>query len=327
MLSVRVIAPRETCRAVTEIVKADPTVANLAVVRGATLDGGGDLVLFDVARENANEVIGALRGLGIESSGSITLTEPLAVISLAADRAEEEAPGHPADGVVWDQIEDQARNDARPSWSFMVFLVLATLIAGIGRYLDQPILIIAAMVVGPEFAPVAAICIALARRRLRLVPEAALTLIGGFAIATVFSWAVWAIAYAFGAIDRERATTGPLTEFIVSPDIWSFLIALLAGCAGVLSLTTAKSSALVGVFISVTTVPAVGTIALTLAVGEWGEAWSSLIQLGINLLGLLVAGTVTLLVQRFAWERFGRMRPRPAHRGRRAAAAPPPSRP
>ena len=87
-------------------------------------------------------------------------------------------------------------------------------------------------------------------------------------------------------------------DFIVQPDIWSFLIALLAGVAGVLALTTSKSGPLVGVFISVTTVPAVGTLALCIGVGVWSEIPGALAQLGVNLLGLVLAGTVTLRVQR-----------------------------
>lgn len=81
------------------------------------------------------------------------------------------------------------------------------------------------------------------------------------------AWCVWSLAYATGLITSAQATTGPQTEFIVIPDAWPFVIAVLAGVAGVLSLTTAKSAALVGVFISITTVPAVGTFGLTLAVG------------------------------------------------------------
>ena len=50
--------------------------------------------------------------------------------------------------------------------------------------------------------------------------------------------------------------------FIVRPDGWSFIIALLAGVAGTLSLTSAKSGPLVGVFISVTTIPAAANVAL-----------------------------------------------------------------
>ena len=135
---------------------------------------------------------------------------------------------------------------------------------------------------------------------------AATTLLGGFALSALIAWGVWAILYAFGIFSFVQATTGPLTEFIISPDAWSYVIALLAGVAGVLSLTTSKSSALVGVFISITTVPAVGTIGLTLAVGAWDEAWSALVQLFINLAGLILAGTATLFVQLRLGRRIGR---------------------
>ena len=121
--------------------------------------------MFDVAREAANPVFDSLRELGIIESGSISISESSAILGDDADRAEKAAPGHPSDGVVWDEVENRARDDSRLSWSFLAFLILATLIAGVGRYLDQPILIIGAMVVGPEFAPLAAICVAIVRGR------------------------------------------------------------------------------------------------------------------------------------------------------------------
>lgn len=299
MLHIRAIAQRADCKEAIAAIRADPTTANLAVVRGAALDGKGDLLLFDVARENANAIVEVLRSIGLADSGSISISEPVTVISSSAENAEAAAPGHPSDGVVWEEIENTARNDAKLSWSFLIFLVLATLIAGAGRYLDQPILIIGAMVVGPEFAPIAAICIGIARHRRGLLAPASITLFGGFLLAALIAWAVWALAYALGAINFTTATSGQATEFITQPDVWSFVIALLAGCAGVLSLTSAKSSALVGVFISITTVPAVGTIGLTLAVGAWVEARASAIQLAINIAGLIIAGTLTLFVQGF----------------------------
>ena len=122
-------------------------------------------------------------------------------------------------------------------------------------------------------------------------------------------------------LDRARRRGHrALTSFIVHPDIWSFVIALLAGVAGVLSLTTAKSAALVGVFISVTTVPAAETVALTSATGLWGEAASSALQLGLNLVGMILAGTLTLVVQQLVWSRISP--PRTHHRLRGRAATP-----
>ena len=59
-------------------------------------------------------------------------------------------------------------------------------------------------------------------------------------------------------------TEHPLTSFISRPDAFSFIVAFLAGIAGILSLTAAKSGALIGVLISVTTVPAAGSTAVAL---------------------------------------------------------------
>ena len=310
MLDVRVTAPHALAEEVSARLAADPTVANLAHLRGVAHDGAGDVLMFELARENADVTVGMLRRAGIPQHGSIVVSQTLTVASDAADAAERAAPGHPADGVFWAQLADQSREDARWSWSFFTFLLLATLIAGVGRVLDQPILIIGAMVVGPEFAAVAALCYGVARRRPRILGGAAATLFGGFAACAAIAWAVWAIVYAAGGISFAQATSGPLTEFIIAPDVWSFVIAVLAGIAGVLSLTSSKSAALVGVFISITTVPAVGTIGLTAAVGAWGEARSALVQLAINLAGLLVAGVATLAFQLHAGPAVARRFPR-----------------
>jgi uncharacterized hydrophobic protein (TIGR00271 family) len=231
------------------------------------------------------------------------ISETGTLLSDAAEAAEQAAPGIPDDGVVWDIVENRVRTESVLSWAFLAFLTLATLIAGAGRLLDQPILIIGAMVVGPEFSPVAAICLALARPRLSILPRALTTLFGGFLIAVVVAVPFWVVARAAGLATRTAAAHGPQTDFIVQPDVWSFLIALLAGTAGVLALTTSKSGPLVGVFISVTTVPAVGALALCIGVGVWSEIPSALLQLGINLAGMILAGTATLLVQRVVWAR------------------------
>jgi hypothetical protein len=86
-------------------------------------------------------------------------------------------------------------------------------------------------------------------------------------------------------------------------------VAVLAGVAGILSMTARKSSALVGVFISVTTVPAAGNLAVAIALEHWSEVSASLIQLGVNLAGMILAGIITLALQKALWTRYGRRLP------------------
>lgn len=308
MLHLRLRVPDDLMDQVTHLLTDDDTVTGVTVLRDACVKPPGSLVLADVARENASGVVGALRDLDLHNHGSITMDEPDVILSRDAEEAERIAPGSPDDGVVWVAVENRLRNDARLSWSFVAFLTLASLIAGVGRLLDQPILIVGSMVVGPEFAPLAAICFALARPRLSLILPAVRTFGVGFVVAVGISAITWFTAYHAGWITRKEATSGPLTDFIVKPDLWSLVIAVLAGVAGVLSLTSAKSGPLVGVFISVTTVPAIGAFALTLATHSYGDAWHALLQLAINVLGILLAGTLTLWVQRQVWSRLANRR-------------------
>ena len=92
----------------------------------------------------------------------------------------------------------------------------------------------------------------------------------------------------------------PLTSFIWKPDALSWIVGFLAGIAGMLALTSAKSGALVGVLISVTTIPAAANAAVALAYWVPSEAIGSAIQLVINLSAIAVAGTLTLFLLRAA---------------------------
>ncbi|MEJ7715258.1 MAG: DUF389 domain-containing protein [Thermoleophilaceae bacterium] len=94
-----------------------------------------------------------------------------------------------------------------------------------------------------------------------------------------------------------------LSNVIASPDFFAFFVALCAGAAGVLSLTSAKSGALIGVLISVTTIPAAANIGVAFAYQDWPAWRGSMLQLAINLGSLLVAGVTVLGIQRYLYHR------------------------
>ena len=56
-------------------------------------------------------------------------------ISESAIRAEEETPGEPSDAVVWEQLEQSAGEEARLSITYLCFMIVATMITGIGSCL------------------------------------------------------------------------------------------------------------------------------------------------------------------------------------------------
>ncbi len=298
-MHLRVISPAGRTGEVLDVLKADPAVANLVVHRGAAVDPEGDVVIADVARESANEVVDSLKRLGLQASGSIALDPVSVALSDAGVRAEQAAAGDGADAVVWDEIEQRTGEESHLSANFLLFLSIATIIAGIGVLLDQPILIVGAMVVGPEFGPLAAFSVGVVRRRPRIIGRSVLAIVVGFTVAIAIATLSTLALDAFGLVDRDMLLAPrPLTDFIWRPDALSWVIGFLAGIAGILSLTSAKSGALIGVLISVTTVPAAGNIAVAIAYGAADEAWGSVLQLAINLAAIVTAGILTLAVQR-----------------------------
>ncbi len=305
MLHVRVLTPASTTDQVVAVAEECVGAVNITCQRGIAVNPAGDVVEFDLAREAANAALARLRDLGLHGTGSITMEQLDLSISAGAEEAERLAPGDPDDAVVWDELAARVSADTKATWAFLTFLTLATMIAAIGALLDQPVLIVGAMVLGPEFGPVAALCFAALRRDLRLAGTALRSLVVGFTVAIAVTTAWAALGRAVGWIHPAMLDDRTLTDFIVSPDRWSFVVAVLAGIAGILSLTAGKSTVLVGVFISVTTVPAAGNLAVAIPLAHWGEVRSSLIQLGVNLAGMFLAGTLTLVFQRFVWARYG----------------------
>jgi len=316
VLHLRVITPAELTDQVLKVLDECVGVLNIVLFRGVARSPAGDLIQFDVAREAANQAIDRLQELGLHTEGSIAAEQIDLSISTAAERAQEEAPGDGDDAVVWAEFAQRVDEDTRLTWAFLAFLTIATLLAAIGVIVNSPILIIGAMVLGPEFGAIAAVCFGLLRADGKLIARAARTFVLGFAVAIAVAFVCALATRGLGWIGAGTLATGhEEIEFIVKPDRWSFIVALLAGAAGVLSVTAGKSSALVGVFISVTTVPAAGYFAVAAALVRWDDMAASAVQLGVNVAGMIISGVVTLLVQKVYWSRFGmRLPARPGGR-------------
>lgn len=307
MLSLRVNAPAALSEQVRACLASDPTVSSLTVLPGASKEPPGDVYVADIPRERANDLIDDLIALGVHEEGTIALEPVETWVSKRGLAAEEHAPGLGPDAVVWAQVTERAYAETALTWTYASFMVLATLLAAIAIVTDSTILVIGAMVLGPEFVPIAALGLGLVRRRPGLIRQSLRTLIIGFAlsisIVTVIAFLVERLHIFTGDAALQTRTA---TSFIYEPNIWSLVVALIAGAAGVLSLTSAKGNGLVGVFISVTTIPASGNVALAIALGVWSQALGSALQLVINIIGMALAGWATLALQQAVWRRFER---------------------
>ncbi|MHC9296299.1 DUF389 domain-containing protein [Mycobacterium sp. LTG2003] len=298
MLHLRVIAPVELRNPILNVLEREPGVTHIVIHPGAAVEPAGDEITADIAREAANDVVQRLKSLDIHHEGAITMESLDTVLSSAAYHAEDEAEGDAADAVVWDELVSRTREESHLNVTYVMFLCIACMLAAVGVLTDSPVTVVGAMVVGPEFGPLAALAVALVQRRMSLARRALAALLIGFPVAMVVTAGATLAFEAFGWVTLTSTRELEGVDFIFQVGPFSFVVALLAGAAGMLSLVSAKSAALVGVFISVTTVPAAGFAVVAATVGEWDVAGQSVLQLLVNLVGITLAGLLVLAVYR-----------------------------
>ena len=203
---------------------------------------------------------------------------------------------------MWDVVEAKIRADAICPPSFYILLAIAGLIGAVGILTNSQILIVGAMVVGPEYNAIMGIALGIDKRNRPPVVLGVLALLAGFTAAII-------VTLIFGLAIRWSGNTPPGIPARCAPGLKpdrqpepvSVIVAVLAGIVGVVSLTEARAAALIGVFISVTTVPAAADTGLSIAYASWTEAWGSALQLLLNVTLLIAIGAAVLRLQRIIW--------------------------
>ena len=322
MVHLRIVVPSYQAEHALDLLNGTPSVCNLIYLERAAKRPEGDVILCDVAREDASVIISDLKELKIDSEGSIALEDiDSHVSSAAALEAQAAGEGLGADAVVWEEVEARTSENVELSANFLAFMILAMLIAAVGIFTDQLLLIIGAMIVGPEFGPLAGLCVAIVQRQLPLARRSLRALVIGFPLGITACFLFTLALRALGVIETGTDYSDQsFVEFISHPDGWTFVVAFLAGTAGVLSLTSAKSGALIGVLISVTTIPAAANIGIAAALGHWHNWRGAILQLSVNLAMIVIAGVATLFVQRRLYLR--RRRQHLHHEAREVAGLP-----
>jgi len=203
----------------------------------------------------------------------------------------------PAVSLIWSDMLGQAAINSRLLPRYVAFMAVAGVIAGFGVIYDNGILIVGAMAISPDMLPIAAICVGAVSRDPGLAARAGGTLLIGF-LATSLSGAVLtAVLNPLGVLPGNFEVGAASLSGLTSINSATVAVALAAGVAAMLALETRASSG-VGVAISVTTIPAAAYLGVAAGVGDAGKVSGAAAVLATNVVLLVVAGTVTLVIQR-----------------------------
>ncbi len=263
------------------------------VAVAAAVRAGHSLLTAEVRPGSADEVLDFMHDRGVMPD------------DVALARVEEigrPARGSADAGLIWADMLGQAGRHARPVARFVVLMVVAGVIAAYGVIEVNAILIVGAMAVSPDVLPVAAACVAIIGRRAPLARRAIVTLVLGLGATCAAAVVLTACLDVLGLLSAGFVPDDSALGGLTTVNDATVVVALAAGIAAMLAIET-RASAAVGVAISVTTIPAAAYFGVAFAVGETDKAWGALAVLGVNVVMLLVAGCLTLLVQRQLMQR------------------------
>ena len=184
MLHVRVVSPPVLTGDLTDWLEDHPGVADVVVHPGAARRPPGDAVQFDVRHGSANGVFERLRRMGLDAVAPINVVQVDATLA-----ARLESPGHGPlqreQAPVWEMVEAAIRAGEEYPPSFYLLLGLAGLIGAVGILTNSQILVVGAMVVGPEYSAIIAVALAVGHRNRASVRDGLLALFWGFLAAVL----------------------------------------------------------------------------------------------------------------------------------------------
>ena len=301
-LHVRMVSPPDLTELLAAALIADSGVSNLVVLTGSARRPDGDAVHFDVHARSANSVLRKVRELQGDHPSSIVIENVDAAIGEEIGPVRKQGLVERDVTPVWDVVEAKIHSDAVYAPSFFILLAIAGLIGAVGILTNSQILIVGAMVVGPEYNAIMGVALGIDKRDRRAILRGNAALLAGFSAAIIVTL-LFGLAIRWSGHTPQAYSLGvrPVSSLIDKPNLFSVVVAVLAGIVGVVSLTESRASTLIGVFISVTTIPAASDVGLSAAYANWSEAWGSALQLLLNVVILIAIGALGLRLQRIIW--------------------------
>ena len=266
---------------------------------------GQALLTADIDGSRADAVLALLRSRGVAQE-DITLSRVDDVAPVAA--------GHPAASLIWADVLGQANRNARPVARYLVFMIVAGVIAGFGVIYANSTLIVGAMAVSPDTLAITAVCAGVVAQRWRLSGRALATLAIGLGATCLAAAIITDVLRVTGSLPHGVQANNSSVSGLTTINSATVGVALAAGVAAILAVET-RASAAVGVGISVTTVPASAYLGVAAGIGQLTKATGAVAVLAVNVTMLVLGGTTTLHVQRRLARRRGATLPDPTGGG------------
>ena len=188
-----------------------------------------------------------------------------------------------------EEIYNKIERDARLDSNFLLMVFLSTVVACIGLIENNVAVVVGAMVIAPLLGPNISLAFATSMGDGELMWKSLKTNLAGLGLAML-------MAVVIGLVWPDYINSH---ELMMRTDVGldGVLLALASGAAAVLSLTTALSSALVGVMVAVAILPPTATMGMMLGSGQTDLALGAGLLLAVNVVSINLSAKLMFLLK------------------------------
>ncbi len=269
-------------------------------------DNYSHLIMIPVEDNQVEETLSKLKGLGSDREGYLVVSEVEAVVSDKIDfqREKAEKTGKKTEGrIAREELVSSARSLSRNSTNFALYTILSAVVATAGLLMNSASVVVGSMVIAPLIGPAMASSVGSVIKDDKLFTEGVKTQLTGLFTAILCSTIFAILMRSITAPQLDLMLLQQVAERVHS-GLLSLSVALAAGVAGALSLTSGASAALVGVMIAVALIPPAATVGLGIAYLQPVIAFSSLTLVIVNLLSINLMALLTLWAKGYRPEKY-----------------------
>lgn len=185
------------------------------------------------------------------------------------------------------------RENGELKTTYLVLMILATLLATFGLFANSTPVVIGAMILAPLMSPIITLSMATLRQDKKLILKSSMTIMTGMGVAFLFAV----------ILTWMTPITTANSEILarIRPTLLDLGIAVISGVAGAYAHAREEvAKTLAGVAIAVALVPPLAVSAIGLGWLDWSIFLGAALLLLTNLAGMVLAGALTFLVLGFS---------------------------
>jgi len=300
--TIEAVVPSEATDGFLDRVGGWPGVLGLSVQRGASVKPAGDVVVILAINDAVGDILRCLDGCGVMRIGSAALSEPTAVI---APRDQDTVDRESNEGA-WEEVASLIRRDTNVTLNYLALMTASGGIAAVGLLSDTIHIMVGAMLLAPGFEPLVRIPFGLLARGQRTTAGSGVAaMLWGYLFLAGGAAAVALLLLALGHGNGGTLLGLHWVGYWTNPSLTAPVIAVVAGIAGAIVVSSRRTLFATGVMVALALVPGMAILGIGLVFGEVGIAAKGLMRWAIDAACVLLSTAVVLgLKRRFLhWRR------------------------